>query len=546
MIENAVIPAGVDAGDEAGDRRLAINPAAAVWAPPAGVEPARAGALVRSFLDTAATSYGKATHYNTAAEVRAAERASHDALLAMDRELYALLLTLPGMTDRAHQLGVRNLLATTRSGQEHLLSTDGEREIAYRLAAALPPQRMLQLFAGLRGRDEHLGQGRVNNARARKLVLRTVLRARKLDLWAVKYRDKLRAALTHALGERKAGILRSILSKPADGRNAKEIKILREEIGRFGDGQRRLGWLYECVGFVLGAKPEGYGVEIFGKFQAAKRDLAAGTGLPIEVLEGIRSQYHAEVPSSVVIELCKDTMSRGRRMSVQRQARAAGVEVAMDPTVYDAVKLYVYAFEMGMSDDVAQALDAKARRSARDFPMRYGRLGILVDASRSMAGDHSQKLRPLATVLALRDMLGHTADEVVIRYAGARPAGHLVRPAGDTELARGLVELVRALPDAIYVLSDGYENAPAGRFAEVVAAFEQLGIRVPIHHLNPVMAAEASGVRELAPGRVATTPVHDLDGLGLSFLRHLVDVDPVQAVNALLGMTTFVNKELVP
>ncbi|WP_428261701.1 VWA domain-containing protein [Haliangium sp.] len=512
-----------------------------VWTPPAGVPVARVAEVVGSFLDLAATFHGKATHYNSAAELSAAEASIHQALLELDRGLYAALLTVPGATDRSHLHGVRALLASTPTGAG-LMSVDGERALLYRLVATLPPQRMLKLFAALGDGD---GGRAVNHARARKLVLRTLLGARKLELWTVKYRGKLRRALTHALGVRTAGILRAILSKQAADRTAKDDKILAEELGRYCRDRRRES-VYECVGFALGARPERYTVASLQAFAAAKRDLSAGRGLPLEVLEGIRSHYHKEVAPAAVIELCKDAMSRGQRLAVQRKAKAADIEVTVDPTLYDAVKLYLYALEMGVDDAIAQALDDKARRSAAGFPMRYRKVGILVDASRSMAGDHSQQHRPLATVLALRDMLMHTADEAEVRYAGGRAEGRLVRPEGETGLVGALLDLVRAMPDVVYVLSDGYENAPAGRFAEVVAALDECGVRVPIHHLNPVMAAEAGGVRALAPGRVPSIPVRGPDGLGLSVLRHLITIDPVRAINALLGVTTFAPKELLP
>ena len=49
----------------------------------------------------------------------------------------------------------------------------------------------------------------------------------------------------------------------------------------------------------------------------------------------------------------------------------------------------------------------------------------------------------------------------------------------------------------VFVLTDGYENAPAGRFAEVVRAVRQMGVETPIHQFSPVFAAEARGIRSL-------------------------------------------------
>ncbi len=67
----------------------------------------------------------------------------------------------------------------------------------------------------------------------------------------------------------------------------------------------------------------------------------------------------------------------------------------------------------------------------------------------------------------------------------------LVEPSGDTSLAAGLVQLLKSDPDVVFVLSDGYENAPAGRFGKTVAAVRRIGIQTPIHQFTPVFAAES-------------------------------------------------------
>jgi hypothetical protein len=65
---------------------------------------------VLAFLDVAATATGKETYYNTRAEQQAAADAAHDAVLRVNRGLYAALLALPGVTDHNIQQGVLRLL----------------------------------------------------------------------------------------------------------------------------------------------------------------------------------------------------------------------------------------------------------------------------------------------------------------------------------------------------------------------------------------------------------------------------------------------------
>src|SRR5262249_44275506 len=155
------------------------------------------------------------------------------------------------------------------------------------------------------------------------------------------------------------------------------------------------------------------------------------------------------------------------------------------------------------------------------FPVRYGTIGILVDASASMTGSEDQKLRPMAAALALRDLLQHTAQARVVYAGGTVSASDamLVRPSGDTGLAEALLDLLETLPQAIFVVSDGYENRPAGRLAEVVSELRRMGDATPVYHLNPVFAAEVQGVRELVPGLVPTLPVSRPEALGIAMLR---------------------------
>lgn len=475
-----------------------------------------------AFLDTASTAFGRATAYNTREESQAAELAVHDALLRLDRGLYALLLTLPGVTDRARQVGVKNLLGVKG---DTTIGADVERRVLSHLVEELPATRVFKLFIALRAGDEKAGIHRANNARTRKLILRVILGSPRVELWAVKYRTKMAEALTHAWGQRTTSILRSILTRPAETWTEKEQAIVRKAIDRFAHNVEKAR---ACVAFALRA-PTPPTLTLLAAYEAAKADLALGKRLPLEVLEGIRSTFHKDVKKETILELSKDTLTTAQKMQVQRRAAEAGVDVRMDVTEYDAVRLYLYAFEMGMTREILEALVDKAKKTARTLRLGYGRIGILLDASASMMGSREQALRPMATALALRDVLAHAAEATIVRCGGDAD-GMLVRPSGATSLAEGLVELLMTHVDAVFVLSDGYENRPAGRFAEVVAAVRGMGVATPIYHLNPVFAAESKGVRQLAETGAVTLPVRAPEALGLGFVRGLLETDPARGL----------------
>ncbi len=503
------------------------------WSPKpgAGLTPRKLKEITCGYLDIATTAFGRATHYSTREEVETVERNAHAALLGLDRDLYVAFLTLPGVTDRSRQLGVRNLLAQHRNGVSSFLNGDIERGVVIRLMGDIPPQRVLKLFETFIGHRKKGVKG-VNNNRTRKLILRTLLRSSKFDWWAVKYRSKVCASLTHAWGQKPASILRTILSKPPSSWVGKDRDILRNLIWRWVAADSDMTTLYESVGFALGSERSRWSHALFRAFDAAKQDLSAGKSLPMEVLEGIRSQYHPSVSKDEVIRLCAPKMSKGQKMATQKRANEAGVKVDMDPMDYDPVRLYLYAYEMGMNPQIQAALERKAKAAAKGFPLPYQNIAIILDTSKSMEGSAEQHLRPISIAQALRDMLVQTSA------GGAQPEP-LLTPSGDTSLADSLLTVVSAQdpPDAVYVISDGYENTPAGRFAEVVGEMKKIGMNVPIFHFNPVVAAESKGVRELAPGLVPTMPVQKPDGLGVSLLRGLIEQDAVRGINALLGLT---------
>lgn len=532
-----------------GATSMVMSPSAAqvaVWRPKDRADAQATGKAVAAFLDIASTGFGRATAYNTRLEQQDAELKVHDELMTRSRDVYAVLMGLDGLTDRSKQVGMKKLLSTTRAGDQ-FLTGDTERSILYALLHELPPQRMLKLLDALRFGSEELGLKKANNARTRKLILRTLLSSPRLPLWAVKYRTKVARALTHAWGKRLAGIVRAILVKAPEARDAKEREILQANLVRYvGQGEGRLLGALQSVGFVLGIR-ERLTLPMFTAFVEAKTDLSKGAKLPIEVLEGLRGTYHKAVPKERVLELTAkaESLTEGQKLAVQKRAKAADVEVQVDLLAQDAVRLYIYAFETGMTKEIREALDKKASKAAGQFPARFGSVAVIVDASGSMSGDRTQKLRPMAASLALADMLTKVATRsAVIHAGGEKRADGLVAPSGDTSLADALVDALSGDAEAVFVVSDGYENAPAGRFAEVVDQVRELGVTTPIYHLNPVAAAEAKGVRELAAGKVQTLPARDATSLGPGMIRGLIEADPEKGVNTLIQLVLHERKAL--
>jgi hypothetical protein len=145
----------------------------------------------------------------------------------------------------------------------------------------------------------------------------------------------------------------------------------------------------------------------------------------------------------------------------------------------------------------------------------------------------------MATALALRDVLAHVAkSETFVAGGDADGEGALVRPRGETSLAHSLLDALASdpAPEAIFVVSDGYENRPAGRLSEVVAAVRAMGIGTPILHLNPVFAAESKSPGLVRSLGVPVLPASSPRALGLAFVRALLEADPRRGIDVLVGL----------
>ncbi len=478
------------------------------------------------FIDIASTATGRATFYNTQAEQRKMILDAHEIMFLFDRGIYSLSLTLPGMTDYSRQLGLILLLKYPRLTGEVLTDTQ-EKQVIHHLMNKLPIQRRLKLF-------ESLVTFRINNARTRKLILRSILNSSKLEWWAVKYRRKIATALEHAWGKRQTSIIRSILAKDHVWRSTKETSILKKYINKHittsGDWSKRM----ECISFILGNQSD-FKQPLLKSYVAARTDLKAGSRLPFEVLEGIRSRFHPDVSSEETLKLTKKTLTTGQRMNLQRKAEKSNTEVAFDPTKYDAVRLYIYAYEMGITEAIKTALHQKAIQAAKELPIRFEKIAILVDNSLSMTGHDTQAMRPMAIACATRDVLQAAADVAHIQYTSPTTATSLLTtPIGGTSLAEGLVALLETQPEAIFVLTDGYENSPAGRFNEVMHLVRKMGIETPVFQLNPVTASEAEGSRRLSD-LVQVMPIQKMEALNIGLLKAIFEVDLEKGFSILLS-----------
>jgi hypothetical protein len=178
-------------------------------------------------------------------------------------------------------------------------------------------------------------------------------------------------------------------------------------------------------------------------------------------------------------------------------------------------------------------------RAAKSLPVRFVKVGILVDDSFSMIGTETQKLRPMAIALSMKDVLVNIGEVAVVKTASGRvinKAYPLPKPVGSTDLSVALIDLLESRVDAVFILTDGYENAPSGRIDEVMQLLDRIGHTTPVFQLSPAVAGESQvGLRTLSDS-IPVIPVSNPQALALTLVRAMIEVDVQRGTQALASL----------
>lgn len=483
------------------------------------------------FIDVGSTATDRATFYNTKSDVVKATVDIHKNLYSVNRGIYAASLLLDGITDYTKQIGIENLLRNEGDKNGSMIPLEVETHMIAHIMSQMPVQRVFKMF-------ENLKAHHVNNARTRRVILLSILNSDKLEWWSVKYRQKLFNALEHAWGRRTTSIIKNIIAKNV--RSEKEAEILNTYVFKYVD--QPINKVEQCLMFILGGtNNKEYTLPLLKAFVESKTDISKGTVLPREVLEGIRSTYHKDIKTAKVLDLTKQNLTDKEKMKVQKNAAIHNVQVTFDPRKQDVVDLYIHSYANdGVDDKIRKILAQKAEKTSKDLPIGYNSIGILIDASGSTRGSDTQALRPIAISQAIRDMLQYTADSYDIEIAGGRWENGLIYPEGDTNLADALIKLIEKMPDAIFIISDGYENAPAGRVNEIVEVTKKIGLDIEFHQITPVMASESKGIKNLS-NQISVIPASKPNAITMAMLKAMLEQN---AKNGIMGLFDITLKKL--
>ncbi|WP_424185999.1 hypothetical protein ACOBQX_29630 [Actinokineospora sp. G85] len=405
------------------------------------------------FVNAAVSSTGQRESRSSAAQQRLSLGFLHEYVLGNYRPLYAAALALEVNHHNA-ALIVLNLL---REPPSDAAERAAEGALIARRLRALPPQRVYALFRAL-------AKHKVNNRRTRAIV-RQWLAGRPDPVFdAVKYRRSLAVAARHA------------------------------HLGLPGE-----------VGAALFTRPGRFATPLLETWRRAHYDTRAVYELPYTVAEGFAARH--KIPRERFLAGIEPRLTARERERLQGTGARLGVDsVGMDLSRMPLTRLAVYVLSLPRSvrrarrDELTAALRAAARRAAGASAGTWGRVVAVLDDSYSAAGSAHKRRRPLAVALATHFLLAELAADYTGRWLHHRGDPLLVHPIGSTCLGARLVDALERRPDRVVVVSDGWDNAPAGLAAEVLRAGRRLAPEVDVVHLNPVYDDEVFDVRALAPG----------------------------------------------
>ncbi|MFF2701751.1 hypothetical protein ACFVUQ_25735 [Streptomyces cyaneofuscatus] len=395
------------------------------------------------------------------------------------RRLYAASLALDINDHNAARI-VLGLLETAGEASAEERHTEG-RLIAARLAR-LPPQRVYRLFGEVR-------RAGINNRRTRA-IMRDWLAARPdLGHDAVKYRSGVKTAARHVHLRCPQG------AEPL------------AEVGAFL--------------FRPGKLPR-YEHPLLDAWRRAHYEQGAVAELPFTVAEGFAARHGMK--REVFLKRAAPRMTRLERLRTHAVTQRPDVDLAAMPLTRLALYVLALPFEQRATRraELTGALRTAARRAAGKHAGSWGRVHAVLDDSFSSSGSGQKRRRPLAVALACHHLLEVLAAPGAYRglWTSGRGDALLVRPWGPTPLGMRVLDALEpgpggAAPDRLVIVSDGWDNAPAGLAGEVLRVWRARldpGRRTAVVHVNPVYDADGFDVRRLAAG-VPTAGIRDAEDL---------------------------------
>ena len=413
------------------------------------------------FLNACFSCTGQREFYENANAQRVSIDFLHEYVLGNYRPVYARALAV-GINHFNQSQIILRLLA---SGKQ---AVPGEGALIARALETMPPQRAWKTLRDVRARG-------INNRRARA-VARDYLRSRDATFDCVKYRNKVKAVVSHT-------------HLPLPG---------------------------EAGAFLFEKKHPTFRTPLFEQVRKAWHSKEAVYELPFTVAEGLAAKH--KIPREQFLARIQPMMTQGEKLRLHKSA-----EVEVDLGRASLTKLALYALSLPeLSEEMTEAMTRATTAILRRTPLALGKVAAVLDNSYSSSGAQEKRRRPLGVAWAVDRLLAAASREYrafwTFPFTGPKPPAR-----GATDLSTPILDALETEPELLVIVSDAVENDPPGGAGAVLKYWQQRldpKGRVAIVHLNPVFSASDYAPRSLCDG-VPTVGLRDAESVptALAFAR---------------------------
>lgn len=483
---------------------------------------------IKTGLEISSGAKSTSTYYHTKDEQINATRKAIMNLYNVDKSIPILLACMDDATHFFRQEVLRHelkqgYLAGSQAIVDPSIWFDQQlqEKMIMHIISSLPFTYALRLFTSFKDL-------KINSTRARKKVLKWML-ASINDFSAVKYRDKLRKGLKHALGTEQyswlmtqlelyvkdspydAAEVDKALFKNYTGDNSYLAKLLLF-INGTGDKRWYSGFKYTKAYFdATDAKTS----DAF--FEAAKLlDISVALGI---INHGQTSTLLSlKDGNKIKMSTKKFLLENSKVISDDQKVRTKGLQERVGGKVREDVDYSKVQTESLYKTKGVET--QKANRVEQDkIVLPYRNFGIIQDISLSNAGGADSANTPKVVIEHLTNVLKESGQ----------PGGICMvtqTPTNQTDLTKPFIEILKILPDveAIFVLSDGYENYPyEGCLSDFVA---KSGLGIQIIHCSPYTSAEMGSKARSLGDNIISMAVTKPSQITTQMEARLLDFDP--------------------
>jgi len=474
----------------------------------------------------------KSSYYNSQKEVIEEGAALHDEMFLKDRELYTYLLYFTESTYYSKSLIVERLLANSIYKDEYkpLLASDPrlteiEDALIFNTLFNESITHALKLLLQLK-------KDKINNSRTQKLIIRFIFYRGNTDFIAIKYKNKLKQLLVHALGLK---TVNDILERRPEG-YVKYNKLIKV----YGNP-----YDLEVFDFVFDKDREYTSeylkeyVKIRNDFKNNTVDLRKPVNLPKEVLEGFNNFYHRGINITTLISM--GNVSNKQKIQLQNTVKRHSnntMELQIDLTKYSIMELFKYMYnktditkeEINECSHIIKEKAKEIRESIKDdFVVDLNSTAVIVDCSDSHWGSAQTKMHPFFKNMTLMKIFENDNKNNIFLVGGKTNNNGLIEPSGDTDLSSALLKVATQGYKNVIVLSDGFENV--GSFDKVYKQLKNIGVDINVVHFNPVFSPKNFSFKSISDDIIAFpyTSEKDIKNIMLFYLLN-TDVEAFKKV----------------